>query len=279
MLHFLLHKGWWLGRENDNSSALLWGSGMLEVASLSKRFGGAQVVSQVSLAVKEGEIAGLIGPNGAGKTTLFNLIAGSLQPSGGRISFQGEDITRHKPHQRMARGIGRSFQIPRPFTEMTLIENMLTAAQGQSGENLLYNWFMPGCVAREEGANAEKARALLEFLGLSRLARDAARVLSGGQRKLLELGRVLMADPKLVLLDEPGAGVNPLLLEAITERIAQLSDRGITFFIIEHNLELVAKLCRHVFVMAEGTLLSEGTPAQVVREASVIEAYLGSGQR
>jgi len=254
-------------------------SGMLEVKSLAKRFGGAQVLSQVSLAVKEGEIAGLIGPNGAGKTTLFNLIAGSLQPSSGRISFQGEDITADKPHQRMARGIGRSFQIPRPFAEMTLIENMLAAAQGQSGESLLCNWFLPGRVASEEQTNGQKAMALLDFLGLSRLAREAAGVLSGGQRKLLELGRVLMADPKLVLLDEPGAGVNPALLEAIAERIAQLNGQGITFFIIEHNLELVAKLCRHVFVMAEGALLFEGSPAQVVREASVIEAYLGSGQR
>jgi branched-chain amino acid transport system ATP-binding protein len=179
----------------------------------------------------------------------------------------------------MARGIGRSFQIPRPFIEMTLIENLLTAAQGQTGENLLCNWFMPRRVAREERANAEKAMALLEFLGLSKLARHAARVLSGGQRKLLELGRVLMADPKLVLLDEPGAGVNPALLETIAERIVQLNGRGITFFIIEHNLELVAKLCRHVFVMAEGTLLFEGTPAQVVREASVIDAYLGGEQK
>lgn len=252
---------------------------MLEVTSLGKRFGGAQVVSRVSLAVREGEIAGLIGPNGAGKTTLFNLIAGSLQPNAGSIRFQGQDITRCAPHERMAKGIGRSFQIPRPFVEMTLIENLLTAAQSQTGENLLCNWFMPQHVAREERANAEKAMALLEFLGLSRLARNAARVLSGGQRKLLELGRVLMADPRLVLLDEPGAGVNPALLEAIAERIVQLNGRGITFFIIEHNLELVAKLCRHVFVMAEGTLLFEGTPAEVVREASVIDAYLGGGQK
>ena len=246
--------------------------------SLGKRFGGAQVVSQVSLVVKEGEIAGLIGPNGAGKTTLFNLVAGGLQPSSGRIRFRGEDITRDQPHARMARGIGRSFQIPRPFAEMTLIENLLTAAQGQTGEKLLYNWFLPRRVAREERENAEKAMALLDFLGLAKMARDAARVLSGGQRKLLELGRVLMADPKLVLLDEPGAGVNPALLEAIAGRIAQLNGRGITFFIIEHNLELVAKLCRHVFVMAEGKLLFEGTPAQVVRESAVVEAYLGGGQ-
>jgi branched-chain amino acid transport system ATP-binding protein len=229
--------------------------------------------------VKEGEIAGLIGPNGAGKTTLFNLIAGSLRPSSGTISFKGVDITGDEPHERMGRGIGRSFQIPRPFAEMTLIENMLTAAQGQSGEKLFYTWFLPRRIAREERANAEKAMALLEFLGMAKLAREAARVLSGGQRKLLELGRVLMADPKLVLLDEPGAGVNPALLEAIAERIAQLNARGLTFFIIEHNLELVAKLCRRVFVMAEGALLYEGTPAEVVREPSVIEAYLGSGRR
>jgi branched-chain amino acid transport system ATP-binding protein len=248
---------------------------MLEVSSLDMRLGGAQIVSRVSLAVKEGEIAGLIGPNGAGKTTLFNLIAGSLRPSDGTIIFAGEDITRDKPHQRMARGIGRSFQIPRPFGEMTLLENMLTAAQNQSGEKPLCTWFLPRRVAREERANAEKAMALLEFLGLAGLAREAARVLSGGQRKLLELGRVLMAEPRLVLLDEPGAGVNPQLLGTIADRIAQLNSAGLTFFIIEHNMELLARLCRHVFVMADGALLLEGTPAEVARNPSVIEAYLG----
>jgi len=250
---------------------------MLDIRSVSKRFGGAEVVAEVSLQVRAGEIAGLIGPNGAGKTTLFNLIAGSLKPTSGEIHIAGDEITDEKPFQRMARGLGRSFQIPRPFAEMTLLENMLTAAQNQLGERMISNWILPLRVAREEGANAEKALSLLEFLGLTRLAREPARVLSGGQRKLLELGRVLMADPKLILLDEPGAGVNPVLLDTIIERIAEINRKGVTVFIIEHNMDLVSRLCRHVFVMAGGRILFEGSPAAAVRNPSVIDAYLGGG--
>jgi branched-chain amino acid transport system ATP-binding protein len=250
---------------------------MLEVRSVSKSFGGAEVVAKVSLRVSRGEIAGLIGPNGAGKTTLFNLIAGLLQPTGGEIRLNGQDITRLRPYQRMALGIGRSFQIPRPFAEMTVLENMLTAAQRQSGEWPHCNWFMTGRVAREERANEEKAQALLDFLGLAKLARDAARVLSGGQRKLLELGRVLMSDPQIILLDEPGAGVNPVLLDVIIDRIAEINRNGVTFFIIEHNMELVSRLCRHVFVMSAGGLLFEGSPGAAARDRSVIDAYLGGG--
>jgi branched-chain amino acid transport system ATP-binding protein len=250
---------------------------MLDVRSVSKRFGGVEVVAEISLQVRAGEIAGLIGPNGAGKTTLFNLIAGSLKPTSGKIHIAGDEITGEKPFQRMARGLGRSFQIPRPFAEMTLLENMLTAAQDQLGERMISNWIVPRRVAREERVNAEKALRLLEFLGLTRLAREPARVLSGGQRKLLELGRVLMADPKLILLDEPGAGVNPVLLDTIIERIAEINRKGVTVFIIEHNMELVSRLCRHVFVMAGGRILFEGSPAAAVRNPSVIDAYLGGG--
>jgi branched-chain amino acid transport system ATP-binding protein len=250
---------------------------MLEVQSVSKRFGGATAVSGVSLKVAAGEIAGLIGPNGAGKTTLFNLIAGSLPPTSGEIRLEGRSITREKPHRRMSRGLGRTFQIPRPFGEMTLLENMLTAAQNQSGEQIFATWIMPGRVSREERANAGKAMSILDFLGLSRLAREPARVLSGGQRKLLELGRVMMADPRIILLDEPGAGVNPTLLETIMERIAEINRSGVTFLIIEHNMDLVARLCRHVFVMSAGSMLFEGTPDAAISEPSVIDAYLGGG--
>jgi branched-chain amino acid transport system ATP-binding protein len=253
------------------------GEEMLELELLSKRFGGAEVVSKVSLTVKDGEIAGLIGPNGAGKTTLFNLIAGTLAPTSGRIRIAGRDITGDQPYRRMAQGIGRSFQIPRPLAEMTVLENMLTAAQGQLGEQLFYNWLFPARVAMQERANVEKAMDLLDFLELSRVTWQAAKTLSGGQRKLLELGRVLMADPKLVLLDEPGAGVNPTLLRSIMERIAELNRRGVTFFVIEHNVELISQLCRHVFVISEGRILFEGKPAEAVRERPVIEAYLGAG--
>jgi branched-chain amino acid transport system ATP-binding protein len=250
---------------------------MLEVRSVSKHFGGAHVVSDVSLTVGQGGIVGLIGPNGAGKTTLFNLIAGSLKPSAGEIHLSGAEITQEGAHKRLARGLGRTFQIPRPFAEMTLIENMLAAAQAQSGERLFANWLIPGRVASEERANAEKAMAHLEFLGLARLAREPARVLSGGQRKLLELGRVLMADPRIILLDEPGAGVNPALLDQIIERVLEINRLGITFLIIEHNMDLVARLCGHVFVLAAGRMLYEGKPADVVRNPEVIDAYLGTG--
>jgi branched-chain amino acid transport system ATP-binding protein len=248
---------------------------MLEVRSVTKSFGGADVVAGVSLQVRKGEIAGLIGPNGAGKTTLFNIIAGLLAPSRGEIRLNGQDISWLTPHRRMGLGIGRSFQIPRPFAEMTVLENMLTAAQRQSGERPYCNWFMAGRVAREERANEEKAQALLDFLGLAQSARDAARTLSGGQRKLLELGRVLMSDPQMILLDEPGAGVNPALLDLIIDRIAEINRKGVTFFIIEHNMDLVSRLCRHVFVMSAGDLLFQGSPQAAASDPSVIEAYLG----
>jgi branched-chain amino acid transport system ATP-binding protein len=250
---------------------------MLELRSVSKHFGGAEVVSDISLGVEQGSISGLIGPNGAGKTTLFNLIAGALTPSQGEIHLAGANITREAPHRRMARGLGRTFQIPRPFGEMTLIENMLAAAQGQSGERLFVNWLAPRRVGAEERANAERAMAHLEFLGLARLAREPARILSGGQRKLLELGRVLMADPKIILLDEPGAGVNPALLNTIIDRVAEINRRGITFLIIEHNMDLIARLCRHVFVLAAGRMLFEGSPQAAIADAQVIDAYLGTG--
>ena len=250
---------------------------MLEVVSVNKRFGGATVVSDVSLGVASGEIVGLIGPNGAGKTTLFNMIAGSLQPSGGEIRLNGRRVTNEKPYRRMGRGLGRTFQIPRPFGEMTLLENLLTAAQGQSGERMFANWIKPGRVAQEERLNAQKAMSLLEFLGLIRLAHESARVLSGGQRKLLELGRVMMADPKIILLDEPGAGVNPSLLEMIIDRIAEINRRGVTVFIIEHNMDLVSRLCRKVFVMSAGAILFEGTPAAAVNQPAVVDAYFGGG--
>ena len=250
---------------------------MLEVRSVSKHFGGAEVVSDITLKIERGGIFGLIGPNGAGKTTLFNLIAGTFKPSRGEILLAGAEITGEGAYRRLARGLGRTFQIPRPFAEMTLIENMLTAAQAQSGERLFANWLNPRRVAVEERANAERAMAHLEFLGLARLAREPARILSGGQRKLLELGRVLMADPRLILLDEPGAGVNPALLDTIIDRVAEINRRGITFLIIEHNMDLVARLCRHVFVLSAGRMLFEGTPSAVIKNPEVIDAYLGTG--
>ena len=250
---------------------------MLELRSVSKHFGGAEVVAGITLTVEPGSISGLIGPNGAGKTTLFNLIAGALRPSQGEIRLAGADITREAPHRRMARGLGRTFQIPRPFAEMTLIENMLAAAQGQAGERIFANWLTPGRVGAEERANAERAMAHLDFLGLARLAREPARILSGGQRKLLELGRVLMAEPQIILLDEPGAGVNPALLDTIIDHVAEINRRGITFLIIEHNMDLIARLCARVFVLAAGRMLFEGSPQAAIENPDVIDAYLGTG--
>ena len=249
---------------------------MLEVRSVSKHFGGAQVVSDVSLKVEQGAIAGLIGPNGAGKTTLFNLIAGTFKPSQGEILLADAEITREGAYRRLARGLGRTFQIPRPFAEMTLLENMLTAAQAQSGERLFANWLNPRRIATEERANVEKAMAHLDFLGLARLAREPARILSGGQRKLLELGRALMVEPRMILLDEPMAGVAPILAEQLLEHIRQLrEDRGVTVCVIEHDMDVVMSISDRVVVMDEGRVIAQGTPDEVQRNERVIEAYLG----
>ena len=248
---------------------------MLELTDVSRRFGGTWAVDHISLSVPRGSIAGLIGPNGAGKTTLFNLIAGTLPVSSGRITFEGHQIGHEAAHRRIGRGIGRTFQIPRPFAAMTVLENLLVAAQRQRGEGVLANWLRPAAVAAEERRNLERARTILAFLALERMAREPARVLSGGQRKLLELARVLMAEPRLVLLDEPAAGVNPALLETIMQRIETLNAGGMTFLIVEHNVPLIRRLCRHVTVMAQGATLASGTPEHVTADPRVTEAYLG----
>lgn len=248
---------------------------IVTVQDLVMQFGGMRAVDGMSLELAKGEILGLIGPNGAGKTTLFNIIAGTLHPTAGQIFVQGHDVTRDPPEARIGKGLGRTFQIPKPFAQMTVLENVLTGAQAQAGEGILANFLYPKKVAAEEKAAIEKARALLEFLTLSPLANEPARVLSGGQRKLLELARVLMADPAVILLDEPAAGVNPALLEFIIARIADLNTRGTTILLIEHNMEMVARLCGRVIVMAQGRLLREGKPAEVAHDPAVIEAYLG----
>ena len=248
---------------------------VLEARNVSKRFGGIAAVDGMSFAVASGEILGLIGPNGAGKTTMFDLLAGSVAASSGEIRLMGQDVTRAPAHRRLSGGMGRTFQIPRPFPELSLIDNMLLARQHQTGERLWANFTAPRRIATEERAARDKALALLDLVALRRLADDPARVLSGGQRKLLELARVMMADPKVVLLDEPAAGVNPTLLEVLIDRIREINASGVTFVLIEHNIDMVSRLCHRVLVMASGALLCEGTPDVVARDPRVIEAYLG----
>ncbi|SFA82558.1 branched-chain amino acid transport system ATP-binding protein [Rhizobium sp. NFR07] len=248
---------------------------VVDARNLVKRFQGMTAVSGMSLKLGAGEMVGLIGPNGAGKTTLFNLIAGSLKPTSGEIWIGGRDVSQDSPERRIESGIGRTFQIPRPFLEMSVLDNVLAGAQGQDGERLFANFLRPGHVRQQEKAAKEKARALMDFVTLSGLESQPAKVLSGGQRKLLELARILMADPQAILLDEPAAGVNPALLETIMERVIMLNGQGTSILLIEHNMDMVSRLCSRVVAMALGKPLAEGTPAAVSANPAVIEAYLG----
>ena len=250
---------------------------MLEVDGLVKAFGGFRAVDGCTLRVRQGEILGLIGPNGAGKTTLFNLIAGALQPTLGTIRFLGEDITALSTDARFHKGLVRTFQIPHEFGRMTCLENLMLVPPGQSGERLWSTWLDWGRVRDEETAIRRKALDVLDFLKMSHLADKLASDVSGGQKKLLELGRTMMTDATLVLLDEPGAGVNRTLLAEIAHAIRTLNEeRGYTFCIIEHDMGFIAELCDPVICMAEGTVLREGTMAEVRRDPRVLEAYLGA---
>jgi branched-chain amino acid transport system ATP-binding protein len=248
---------------------------MLEVSEVTRQFGGHRAVDRVSFRLRPGTITGLIGPNGAGKTTMFNLIAGALRPTYGRIALEGRRLDRLPPHRVLACGVARTFQVPRPFPSITVLENVMVAGQGQLGERFWTNWLRPGSVGVEERAVRDRALALLEFVGLAHHAGEPARVLSGGERKLLELARALMTEPRVILLDEPAAGVNPKLLSTIVERIRTLNRQGVTFLIIEHNMEVVLSLCRPVLVMASGALLLEGDPQTVRTDPRVVDAYLG----
>lgn len=254
------------------------GPPLLEIRDLVKSFGGLRVVDRMTLSVAQGEMVGLIGPNGAGKTTLFNLVAGTLRPEGGTIMLSGRAIHDDPPERRIRHGLGRTFQIPRPFPEMTVLENVLTAVQHQTGEGMLANFLTPRRVAREENASIDKARALLDFVTLDALENEPAGILSGGQRKLLELARILIADPALILLDEPAAGVNPALLDVIADRIVEINGRGVTVLLIEHNMPLVERLCGRALVMAAGQTLAEGRPADLARNREVVEVYLGEAR-
>ena len=250
---------------------------MLTVENLAKEFDGLTAVNDLNFTVEPNTISGLIGPNGAGKTTTFNMIAGHLKPSSGKIYFDGKEITNLRPHQTFQLGIVRTFQIPRPFSGMTVLENLTMVPRNQIGEKIWNNWLRNNAVAREEQQIREKANGLLEFLNLSDLKNEYSGNLSGGQLKLLELGRALMSDPKVILLDEPAAGVNPTLLEEIIDRIRDIHSQGVTFLIIEHNMELVMRLCSSILVMAEGDILMRGAPEEIRSDPRLIDAFLGGG--
>lgn len=248
---------------------------LLEVEDLVTQFGGLRAVDGVSFNVRSHTITGLIGPNGAGKTTVFNTIAGVYRPSHGMVRFKGEAIQGLAPYRIFRKGLVRTFQIPKPFPEMTVLENLVVVPQGQLGERLWHVWFNRGGVRRQDEAIQEKAQEVIGFLNLRRVVDEYAKNLSGGQLKLVEIGRALMSDPQLILLDEPGAGVNPTLLAEIMERIRELHQRGITFLLIEHNMDLVMSLCDPILVMANGKLLMEGNADSVRSDQRVLDAYLG----
>ena len=249
---------------------------ILEIKNLSKYFGGLAAVSECSLKVKRGTITGIIGPNGSGKTTLFNLIAGNLKSSKGEVIFNNENITDLPAHEMFSKGLLRTFQIAHEFSNLTVLENLMMVPANQSGENLLTALIKPQLVKKEEEELKNKAYEVVDFLNLKHLANERAGNLSGGQKKLLELGRTMMVDAKLVLLDEVGAGVNRTLLKDLGTAILKLNrEKNYTFCMIEHDMDFISRMCDPVIVMADGSVLFEGTSDQVKKNDNVIESYLG----
>lgn len=249
---------------------------MLRVEEVHKSFGGIHALAGVSLEVAQGSITGLIGPNGAGKTTLFNVIAGAFPPTSGKIYLDGTDITGLKAHQLFYKGLLRTFQIAHEFSSMSVLENLMMVPGHQLGEGLWNAWFRGARVQAQEKAIHQKAQEVIEFLELTRVSQELAGNLSGGQKKLLELGRTMMVDAKIVFLDEVGAGVNRTLLKTIGDAIFRLNqERGYTFCMIEHDMDFIARMCDPVIVMAEGAVLTQGTAQEVQANEQVIESYLG----
>ncbi|CTQ63433.1 ABC transporter ATP-binding protein [Roseibium album] len=249
---------------------------ILSLNGVSRSFGDFKAVDDVSLKIREGSITGLIGPNGAGKSTLFNVIAGELSPNGGSVDFLGTNVSRLAPDARFALGLGRTFQIPRPFGRMSVLENVMLAPMDQTGETLLGAVLGKSRIRDQEEAIRKRAFEVLDFLTLRHVADQPAAKISGGQMKLLELARVLMGDPRLILLDEPAAGVNPALTEILIEKIEELNRNGKTFLIIEHDMDFVMRHCDPIIAMAEGQVVFEGTSVEAQSNPILLDAYLGA---
>jgi neutral amino acid transport system ATP-binding protein len=251
------------------------GSPLLTAENVSKSFGGVRAVHQASIEVLQGSVTGLIGPNGAGKTTFFNLLSNFIRPDQGRVMFDGDPIHHLQPHKIARQGMVRTFQVARVLSRLSVLENMVFAAQQQTGENFWKACMGDRSIVREEREWRDRAMTILESVGLVHMAQAYGGSLSGGQRKLLEMARTLMTNPKLILLDEPAAGVNPTLINQISNYIKTWNQEGVTFLIIEHNMDMVMSLCDRVWVLAEGQNLVEGSPEEVQTNPQVLEAYLG----
>ena len=261
----------------DNSVSTAVAQPLLSAQHLCKSFGGLKAVQDVHLSVESGSIVGLIGPNGAGKTTLFNLLCSFIPPDAGTVMFNGRPIHTLPCHQIARQGMVRTFQVARVLSKLSVLDNMMLAAPRQAGEKLRNTWILSRrlSIVNQEKRLRDRALQILESVGMSHMTHAYAGALSGGQRKLLEMARALMADPKLILLDEPAAGVNPTLIQKICEHIKTWNQEGITFLIIEHNMDVIMSLCDRVWVLAEGQNLTSGTPAEIQSNAKVLEAYLG----
>ncbi len=250
---------------------------VIDVQNVSKSFGGLRAVNNCSLRVERGSITGLIGPNGAGKSTLFNLVAGNITPDSGKIMFDGQDVTGLPPHKLFHRGMLRTFQIAHEFSNMTALENLMMVPSGQKGESLLRTWLTPGSVKAQDAEVKRKALDVIDFLKLGHVKNELAGNLSGGQKKLLELGRTMMVDAKVVLLDEVAAGVNRTLLQDLAANIERMNQElGYTFFVIEHDMDLIGRLCDPVIVMASGEKIAEGPMSEIRANPQIIEAYFGA---
>ncbi|WP_193334395.1 ABC transporter ATP-binding protein [Devosia beringensis] len=250
---------------------------VIDVRNVSKRFGGLTAVNNCSLSVRRGSVTGLIGPNGAGKSTLFNMVAGNIVPDSGAVIFDGKDVTGLEPHELFRTGMLRTFQIAHEFSQMTALENLMVVPGDQPGENLGNVWFRPGLVKSRETAVRKKALDVIDFLKLGHVRNELAGNLSGGQKKLLELGRTMMVDAKVVLLDEVAAGVNRTLLNDLAANIERMnSELGYTFFVIEHDMDLIGRLCDPVIVMAQGEKIAEGPMAEIRANPAIVEAYFGT---